>query len=142
MWIFLNNAYLSIVDPNGAYGGGRGPSGDKLLVRGRFSGDIERTFPNAKVEVTPNRDYRFRALIDAATVADTIRNAIMNIDYLNFKGSTHEGWRHDAYMGCWTVMEREQRRQAQNTRNGNVEPGRRITDEFMPMRPRGGRKPS
>lgn len=136
MWIFLNNAYLSIVDPDGAYAGGRGPSGESLLVRGRFAGDIERVFPHAKVTETPSRDYRFRALLPAEQVADAIRNAIMNIDYKNFKGSTHEGWRHDAYLGCWSVMEREQRRRAEPKTT------KRFVglDDTPPVRPLPGRK--
>ena len=52
MWIFLKDAFLSVVanrdDPN------------CLLVRGRFAGDIERTFPEADVVETPHADYRLR----------------------------------------------------------------------------------
>jgi hypothetical protein len=113
MWIYLNNAYLSIIDPDAAYGGGDGPKASKLLVRARFKGDIERVFPRAKVTTTPERDYRFRASIDRKWVAEAIAGAIENIDYKNFKGSTKEGFRHDAYAGCWGVMERAQRVRAE-----------------------------
>ena len=51
MWIFMKDAFLSIVD--------KGGDGSTLLVRGRHAGDIERVFPGAKVERTPARDYLF-----------------------------------------------------------------------------------
>lgn len=132
MWIFLNNAFLSIVDPKASYAGGNGPVGDKILVRARFKGDLERVFsmkemPALKIEETPDRDYRFRVLVPREVVVAMIAVEIRNIDYSNFKGSTAEKWRHDAYMGCWSVMEREQRRQAMRT----GEPGRRRSDELF-----------
>ena len=112
MWIFLNNAFLSIVDPDGAYDGRDGPVGTRLLVRGRFKGDIERIFPRAKVTETPSRDYRYRAMIAREEVAKALAEAVMQNGAKNFKGSTKERWRHDTYMRCWTVMEAEQRRRA------------------------------
>jgi succinate dehydrogenase/fumarate reductase flavoprotein subunit len=111
MWIFLKDAFLSIIDPDGAYDGSKGPVSNKLLVRGRFKGDIERVFPRAKVTVTPDRDYRYRALIPRDTVAQAMYRAVMQAGAKNFKGSVKEKWRHDAYMGCWFTMEREQTRQ-------------------------------
>ena len=71
MWIFLNNAFLSIVD--------KGGDGTTLLVRARRSGDIERAFPEAKVERTPGNDYRFRARLGREEVA------------AGFAGDEHEG---------------------------------------------------
>jgi hypothetical protein len=96
MWIFLNNAFLSIVD--------KGGDGTTLLVRARRSGDIERTFPEAKVERTPANDYRFRARLGREVVAAALAEAVRAITYSNFKGSVRELDRHDAYMGVWEVM--------------------------------------
>ena len=110
MWIYLKHAFLSIIDPAGDYAGG-GPKGDKLLVRARFKGDIERVFPRARVTETPQRDYRYRAMVSRETVAKVICAAVMSIDAKNFKGSVKERWRHDAYAGCWGIMENEQHRQ-------------------------------
>jgi hypothetical protein len=111
MWIYLKDAFLSIIDPDGSYDGSSGPVSDKLLVRSRFKGDIERVFPRAKVTVTPDRDYRYRALVSRETVAQAMYRAVMQNGAKNFKGSTKEKWRHDVYMNCWFAMEREQRRQ-------------------------------
>lgn len=111
MWIYLQNAFLSIIDPDGAYDGSKGPVSKSLLVRGRFKGDIERVFPRSKVTETPARDYRYRALVSRETVAKAMSDAVMKAGAKNFKGSVKEQWRHDAYMACWFAMEREQRRQ-------------------------------
>ncbi len=99
MWIFLNDAFLSIVtDRNSA----------KLLVRARLSGDIERVFPGAKVAEDMGTDYRFRAWIERETVADTLHHAVTDINYGNFKNSVQDHARHDAYFGVWNVMHRAQ----------------------------------
>ena len=111
MWIFLNNAFLSVIDPKAKYEGG-GPKGDKLLVRARIRGDIEAVFPRAKVTETPDRDYRFRALLPREAVVAAMMHAVESIDYSNFKGSVPQKARHDAYAGVWGVMYREQERRA------------------------------
>lgn len=100
MWIFLNDAFLSIVD--------KGGDGSTLLVRARGSGDIERVFPEAQVNETSRNDYRFRARILRERVALTLADAVRAIDYPNFKSSVEEPTRHDAYMGAWAVMHRWQ----------------------------------
>lgn len=96
MWIMLNNAFLSIVSPSA-----RSPT---LDVRARVKGDIERVFPGAKVICLPNRDYAFRAHLPRNEVAAAIEREVAGIRYPNFKGSTHENDRHDAYVRCWGAM--------------------------------------
>lgn len=110
MWIFLKESFLSVIDPKGAYKGGTGPQSTKLLVRARIAGDIEAVFPSARVTETPDRDYRFRALIDRREVADAMHRQVMELDCGNFKGSVPDKARHDAYSGVWHVMHREQER--------------------------------
>lgn len=119
MWIFLNNAFLSVVDPKASYSGGRGPVSRDLLVRARLKGDIEAVFPKAKVQETPDRDYRFRALLPREVVAEVMLDAVNEIDYQNFKGSVPEKARHDAYAGVWGVMYREQERRVPKARPRN-----------------------
>jgi len=100
MWIFLNNAFLSIVD--------KGGDGSTLLVRSRKAGDIERGFPEAEVSETPRNDYRFRARVDREQVAQAFAEAVRSVRYPNFKDSVKEPGRHEAYLGVWEVMFRFQ----------------------------------
>ncbi|CAB4180215.1 hypothetical protein UFOVP1040_36 [uncultured Caudovirales phage] len=119
MWIFLQNAMLSIVDTKahaaskaGRYGDRHKANSPTLMVRARLKGDIERVFPGAKVCVTPSADYRYRATVKRERVAEAIQTEVMNIDYGNFKSGVPNGLRHNAYMGVWGVMEGAQRKEA------------------------------
>lgn len=97
MWIFLNDAFLSVVlDTHSVEG--------DLLVRARRREDIERTFPAAKIQRTPSRDYGWRTTLPRQIVAAAIASAVSTIDYGNFKESVQEGDRHDAYMRVWSTM--------------------------------------
>ena len=99
MWIFLNNAFLSIVQNN------NGES--EFLVRARVKGDLEEVFGvGVDVTVTEDSDYRYRIFLDKATVADVIRERMMGIDYGNFKNSIADGdtRRSRYYRKVWEVM--------------------------------------
>ncbi|WP_020565160.1 hypothetical protein [Methylosarcina fibrata] len=97
MWLFTNNSFLSIVDKGD-------PSGKTLLVRARCAGDIERLFPEAKIQVGGGTDYRYRARIDREEVATVMADSIRNIDYRNFKSTVSDPDRHEAYMDVWSAM--------------------------------------
>lgn len=101
MWVFFNDAYLSIVAHH--------DRPDTLLVRGRIKGDIESVFPNAETSETPERDYRYRALVDRQTVAKALADRALNIDYGNFKNSVEDHNRHRVYADVWRIMESAQR---------------------------------
>lgn len=113
MWVFLNDAFLSIVEPSVE---DQGRSED-LLVRARFDGDIEKVFPSADVKQTDNHDYAYRALINRHKVADVIASEVDHINYNNFKGSVRQKFRHDAYIDVWVQMYRAQ---VINERSGYV----------------------
>jgi hypothetical protein len=100
MWIFLNNAFLSIVaNPEG---------GKMLVVRARANGDIERVFPGVRTYQTKGRDYMYRAFLPRKAVADALAKQALGITATNFKNSVKENDRHDAYMGVWGRMNRFQ----------------------------------
>ena len=96
MWIFLNNAFLSIVSDKD------NPS--NLLVRARHHGDIRRVFPGVKVVITPEADYRYRARVPRSIVAEKIASQIAGIDYTNFKDSVTDESRHLVYLQVWRQM--------------------------------------
>ena len=100
MWVFLSDAFLSVIEPTPKDGGTPGD----LVVRARLPGDIQRVFPDAEVIETPARDYRFRALLPRAEVAAAMARAVEGIGYTNFKGSVEDRDRHDCYMDVWEVM--------------------------------------
>lgn len=100
MWIMLSNCFFSIVHKD--------CDKDELLVRARRPGDIEKVFPDAAVQETPENDYRYRAVIKRIDVCQAISDQVYAIDYPNFKDSCHETDLHNAYMHVWTDMERIQ----------------------------------
>ena len=93
MWICLTNAFLSIVSKD--------CKPDELMVRARRPGDIERVFPEAKVEVKDGTDYQFRARIKREVVAQALAAQVAGIGYSNFKGATRDDRLHDAYNRMW-----------------------------------------
>jgi hypothetical protein len=98
MWICLNDAFLSIVTDTA--------NPDRLLVRARGRGDIERVFTDALVSENTGTDYRYRTRLPRATVASTLSARIADIDYPNFKATVTETERHAAYSRLWGVMYR------------------------------------
>lgn len=102
MWVFLSNAFLSIVAHR--------DKPDVLLVRARARPDIKRVFPAARVTTLATADYRYRAEISREVVAAAIADQVLGIDYPNFKNSVSEDPRHDAYVSVWTAMMRFQNR--------------------------------
>lgn len=102
MWIFLSDAFLSVVADKAD------PSGERLLVRARRSGDIERVFPEAEVFSVTGADYAFRALLPRQRVADAVQERLQSLDYANFKNSIEDPAYHDAALATWTAMHRYQ----------------------------------
>ncbi len=101
MWLFLSNAFLSVVS--------KGPDPDKLCVRARVKGDIERVFPGFEVVPNAGTDYPYRAYIPRELVASRMADLINGLGYGNFKNAVVEPERHDAYMRVWEAMYRYQR---------------------------------
>lgn len=96
MWIFFNNAFLSIVADR--------KDKNQLLVRARICGHIEAVFPDAKVTVSDQSDYRYRAFVPRAVVAKKLAETAFTINYDNFKDSIQDAAFHDTAMNVWTTM--------------------------------------
>lgn len=96
MWIFRNDAFVSIVAHRDRK--------DILLCRARIGGDLERAFPGAEVFTDDSADYRYRALISRTEVCEAISDALREVEYTNFKASVESHSRHEAYMKVWSVM--------------------------------------
>ncbi len=111
MWIFKNDAFVSIVQDR--------IMPDQLWVRARVKGDLERFFGEELKELgltvveTNDADYRFRVTTDRLIVENLVAEAVNSIDYDNFKSSIADDKegdrRHTAYMGVWSTMLRYQK---------------------------------
>lgn len=84
MWICLTDAFFSIVEHYDQQ--------DKLVVRSRFKGDIEKVFTlDAKqVEYTPANDYCYRAVLARKVVMEQMAQEVERINYHNFKNEAHK----------------------------------------------------
>lgn len=93
MWIFLNNAMLSVVSHR--------TKPAALLVRARVKGDIEAIFPDAKVLVLDSADYRYRCEVDRNEMAQVLQQQVQALSYPNFKNSVKDKLRHSWYSKVW-----------------------------------------
>ena len=84
------------------------PTGDRLLVRSRRSGYIERVFPEAEVYQVAGSDYAHRAWVPRKQVAKALTARVEAIDYPNFKNTISDPAFHNAAMQVWRVMHRLQ----------------------------------
>ncbi len=101
MWIQFNNAFLSIVENR--------DNKLELLVRARIKGDIEEIFPEADVFEDESADYRYRAFISKAKVAERMTLKMKEINYGNFKNSVKETNRKNAYGNVWMELRKLQK---------------------------------
>lgn len=104
MWIFLQDAFISVVDKSKKPG--------CLCVRARCKGDLQRLFPGVPVTISPSNDYLFRADVLRSVVAKVIADRLMDIRYDNFKAGVVEEDRHSAYLQVWGAMNRLQENRA------------------------------
>ncbi len=104
MWVFRNDSFVSAVEDR--------LDRDRLWVRGRVKGDVERFFGwpegSKRVSTSPEADYLFRARVDREEFTEALIEAVDGITYDNFKGSIPKdkvgNLRHDAYMRVWTAV--------------------------------------
>ncbi len=89
MYVFTDNAFLSIVSHS---------HDERLLeVRGKCSGDIERTFPEAEVARSEDEEYPYSASIARDRVADRIALRVKHVGYRKFNPTAEEPWRQTMY---------------------------------------------
>lgn len=105
MWLFCKHGFFSAVKHL--------DKGNRILVRARFSGDLEKLCKahgvNAKIIKTPDADYLFRMEFDKADWARIVREEAESIDYGNFKNAVHDGTSRDsAYMDTWFALRQRQ----------------------------------
>lgn len=102
MWIFLSDAFLSVVAERD------NPTGPRLLVRARRQGEFERVFPEAETFRVAGADYAFRAWLPRQRVAKVMQQQVEAIRYPNLKSSIRDHAYHDAPLAAWSAMHRYQ----------------------------------
>lgn len=114
MWIFTESGFYSVVQK---------PGEDRLTVRARLEGDLERLrerMPTlGPTVVTPEADYRFRAIISHADFAAGMLGLVEDLRYSNFKSHvrrTMGAERADLYHRVWDVMHDAQEKEASSRR--------------------------
>lgn len=98
MWICLSSGFFSIVANKGD---------DRLVVRARRQGDIERVFGVGGVW-SPGRDYAYRVFLERDVVASVVMCCVLGITATNFKDSVKDPALHAAYSATWSVLGRLQ----------------------------------
>jgi len=106
MWIFMNDAFISVVAPSAAdlEIGGERPDADLLSVRARRRGDLTAVFGNDfPIIRIVNRDYPYRTFCTRQRIAQIVADRICEIDYGNFKDSVPDKSRAGVYMSVWAA---------------------------------------
>lgn len=110
MWLFTEHGFYSAVR-----------DGERIVVRARRPGDLEKlseSMPGlSEVEVSPGRDYRYRAFASREDFAAGVAAVALDIDYSNFKSRvdskplerrTSRNLYSDVCHRVWNVVEKMQ----------------------------------
>ena len=106
MWIASTIGFFSAVE------NGKDRSGGTLLVRARVRSDLERLkaqyCPDAgDITESPDRDYRYRMVVDKHDWAVTVGDLAADINYHNFTGAVGVRQGHaraHVYSDVWTAL--------------------------------------
>jgi hypothetical protein len=102
MWIFTEIGYFSVVK--------KSSSGDEVIVRARVREDLVRLGKSInvklKIRADSGTDYRFRAGIKKAHLAEYLQQAVLTLNYDNFKDTIphKDSARRNAYLRCWEAL--------------------------------------
>ena len=102
MWVFTRQGFYSVVQKNCGE--------DEALVRSRQKSDLvalgKKLGIELRVQENAGTDYRFRAVVKKADWARYLTDAVLELDYSNFKNTVpqRDYRRHNAYMRCWEAL--------------------------------------
>lgn len=74
MWIFTKQGFLSIKQHN--------DDPEKLLIRARVNGDLQKIFPGCKVIANTGTDYKYRTTVNRSAAA-AVTQRLANILFQN-----------------------------------------------------------
>lgn len=84
MWLITSNSFVSIVEDWN--------DSEMLIVRGRRESDVANVCKSrgSSIYETPNSDYPYRCVISKVEFSSLVAEAVLNIDYSNFKNSVED----------------------------------------------------
>lgn len=98
MWVFTKYGFYSIVQDK--------DNEQRILVRTRVKGDLEKVFPGAEIQEDAGSDYRFRVNVHRENLEPWLAAEAEDIDYVNFKAAvnTVDDRRGQYYGLIWSIM--------------------------------------
>ena len=129
MWIFTSDCFLSIVADKDNL------KGDRLLVRSRVKGAINKLFPDVQEVYMTGSDYAYRAWVKRNEVSRVVQNYINALSYDNFKNSIKDKEYCRASMGVWQEMFDYQNREEDRLNPPEYEL-EGAGDNFVPYQPK------
>jgi 8-oxo-dGTP pyrophosphatase MutT (NUDIX family) len=127
MWLLTNFGFFSVVQKPGDKRTGT------LTIRSRVKGDLEnlrnKYLPEmGEIEADKGTDYKYRAKAPRESIARAVGQALMELDYSNFKDSVavEQGYdRAHLYHDIWDVLYKLQEQQTEivtpTKRTGNTQ---------------------
>ncbi len=96
MYVFTENAFLSILAH---------ASDERLLeVRARYSGDIERTFPESEVAFNSGHDFPYSTSVSRERAAERIALRVQHVGFRHYNPSSEEPWRQTIYEEVESIL--------------------------------------
>lgn len=100
MWLCFSDAFVSAVADRNS---------DCLLVRARRREHLQNLFGReVQISVSAGTDYKYRVVVDRATLSDVVQKVLMNLRYTNFKQSVVDQALHNLYGEFWVLHHRMQ----------------------------------
>lgn len=100
MWIFTSKGMVSIVRHRN--------EPQLMMVRARQPDVLKTLFPEEKLLITPDADYRYRMEVPQSDVINALEDQLETMQYDNFKNSIEDHDYHTACSKVWSVMYRYQ----------------------------------
>lgn len=96
MWVFLNDAMVSIVRDYRNL--------DLLLVRSRIEGDVQRAIPGAEVIEHSRPDWKYTTTVSRSELKDALANAVDRLNYFDYEASLDGNTRHRAMVAVFGAL--------------------------------------
>jgi hypothetical protein len=95
MWIYTTGGFYSLIQND--------TNPTRITIRSRVDGDLQRLWPAAEIEATPQNDYLYRTTLSRAQTLAAIAEQVQAIDYGNYKSAVRD-YRRLEFLGLiWAI---------------------------------------